>query len=81
MKDNYDDAYQLALFQLGSTDIDILSSNIGLQNLCIVHILKAGEGKQGLRKMFDIINGPSEQNTDMAEMVMQQASKLSFMNQ
>lgn len=81
MKDNYDDAYQLALFQLGSTDIDILSSNIGLQNLCIVHILKAGEGKQGLRKMFDIVNGKSDHNNDMAEIVMQQAAKLSFMNQ
>jgi Uncharacterized protein conserved in bacteria len=81
MKDNYDDAYQLALFQLGSTDIDILSSNIGLQNLCIVRILKAGEGKQGLRKMFDIVNGKSDHNNDMAEIVMQQAAKLSFMNQ
>ena len=35
----------------------------------------------GLRKMFDIINGASEQNAIMAEMVMQQAAKLSFMNQ
>ena len=44
INENYEDAYQLALFQLGSTDIDILSSNIGLQNLCIVHILKMTEG-------------------------------------
>jgi hypothetical protein len=40
IRENSNDAYQLALFQLGSTDIDILSSNIGLQNLCIVQILK-----------------------------------------
>ena len=77
---NYEDAYQLALFQLGSTDIDILSSNIGLQNLCIVHILKADGGKQGIRWMFDIINGKSENNSDMAQMIMEQASKLAFMN-
>ena len=80
INENYEDAYQLALFQLGSTDIDILSSNIGLQNLCIVHILKADGGKQGIRWMFDIINGKSENNGDMAQMIMEQASKLAFMN-
>ena len=81
LNEDYDDAYQLALFQLGSTDIDILASTVGLQNLCIVHILKNGEGEKGLCKMFDIINGKSDHNKDMAEIVMQQAAKLSFMNQ
>ncbi|MBP3775880.1 MAG: hypothetical protein IJ548_08450 [Paludibacteraceae bacterium] len=80
INENYEDAYQLALFQLGSTDIDILSSNIGLQNLCIVHILKADGGRQGIRWMFDIINGSSEHNNDMAQLIMEQASKLAFMN-
>ena len=79
--ENYDDAYQLALSQLGSTDIDILSSNIGLQNLCIVYILKIGLGRKGLEWMFDIINGKSEHNSDMAQMVYEQAKKLAFMDQ
>lgn len=81
IKENYDDAYQLALSQLGSTDIDILSSNIGLQDLCIVHVLKAGGGKKGLEWMFDMINGKSEHNSDMAQMVYEQAKKLAFMDQ
>ena len=81
INENYDDAYQLALSQLGSTDIDILSSNIGLQNLCIVHVLKAGGGKKGLEWMFDMINGKSEHNSVMAQMVYEQAKKLAFMDQ
>ena len=75
-----EDAYQLALFQLGSTDIDILSETIGIQNLCIVHILKSGHGKPGLMHLFNIINGQIPQNDFMATTIIQQASRLSFMN-
>jgi ppGpp synthetase/RelA/SpoT-type nucleotidyltranferase len=81
MMANYcDDAYQLALFQLGSTDIDILASTVGLQNLCFVHILKTGRGIPGLVQMFDAINGRMPQNEDLARMVFEQAARLSFMN-
>ena len=81
MMDNYsDDAYQLALFQLGSTDIDILADTIGLQNLCIVHILKTGRGIPGLVQMFDALNGRSPQNEDLAKIVYDQALRLAFMN-
>ena len=74
-----EDAYQLALYQLGATDIDILSSTVGLQNLCIVAILKSGGGKIGLQHMFDAVNGVSAQNADLAEIVFKQATRLSFM--
>jgi hypothetical protein len=80
LKDNSEDAYQLALLQLGSTDLDILASTIGLQNLCIVAILKAGGGRAGLRRMFDVVNGPSEQNEATAQYFIDQASRLAFMN-
>ncbi len=80
IQDNFDDAYQLALYQLGSTDIDILSSSIGIQNLCIVHILKNGMGKQGLCKMFDTVNGSTPNNVLLADMILEQASRLSFMS-
>jgi len=80
-KDNFNDAYQLALFQLGSTDIDILAENIGLQNICIVHILKSGGGKLGLVKLFDAVNGHSKQNEILADIVLDQANRLSFMHQ
>lgn len=80
LKENVDDAYQLALFQLGTTDIDILSETIGLQNLCIVHILKNGGGKTGLIQMFEELNGPSPYNETLASIVMEQAQRLKFMS-
>ncbi len=80
-KDNYEDAYQLALFQLGSTDIDILAESIALQNICIVYILKSGGGKHGLIQLFDTVNGHLKQNEVLADIVFEQASRLSFMHQ
>jgi hypothetical protein len=74
-----DDAYQLALYQLGSTDIDILSSTIGLQNLCIVYILRSGGGRQDVCNMFEHINGKSPNNELIADIIMEQATRLPFM--
>ena len=81
MNNNFDDAYKMALFQLGSTDIDILSETVGLQNICFVHILKSGGGKPGLIQMFNIINGMMPQNEALAAMVYEQATRLSFLDQ
>ena len=81
MSNNFDDAYKMALFQLGSTDIDILSETVGLQNICFVHILKSGGGKPGLIQMFNIINGMMPQNEALAAMVYEQATRLSFLDQ
>ena len=67
-----EDAYRLARHQLGSTDIDIISSAIGLQNICIVCILKTGGGKIGLERLFDVLNGHNSQNAEIAEMTYQQ---------
>ena len=80
INDNFDNAYQLALFQLSSTDIDILAESIGLQNLCIVYMAKKGIGKAGMRNLFDTLNGKMPQNEVLADMVFEQVSKLSFMN-
>ena len=80
LKEDRDDAYQLALFQLGSTDIDILSETIGLQNLCIVHTLKNGGGEPELQTLFDTIFGTSPHNASLASTVYKDASRLSFMN-
>ena len=77
---NFNDAYQLALFQLGSTDIDILAESVGIQNVCIVYILKSGGGRLGVNMLFDVINGKLAQNAVMADIIMEQASRLSFMN-
>ena len=77
--DNSDDAYQLALSQLAVTDLDILSETVGLQYLCLVYTLKQGGGRVGLKKIYDTINGPSDANMALADMVLEQAKTLSFM--
>ncbi len=76
--DNYDDALQLALSQLAITDLDILSANIGVQNLCIVHILKNGEGRPGLKNFYHTINGDLADNDTLADITLAQAASLPF---
>ncbi|MBR4756141.1 MAG: hypothetical protein IK076_04300 [Bacteroidales bacterium] len=81
VKDYFDAAYQLACYQMGLTDLDIISSSVGPQNLCIAYILKQGGGKAGIRYMFDLINGKSEANATIADLLVSQAADLPFMNQ
>lgn len=81
IKDFGDAAYQIACYQIGLTDLDIIASSIAPQDLCIAYILKQGGGKAGIRYMFDLLNGPSESNDFMAGMLVEQAADLPFMNQ
>ena len=81
IKDYSDAADQIACFQIGLTDIDILSSSVAPQNLCTAYILKKGGGCLGLLWMLDTLNGPSEANKTMAELLMEQTKDLPFMNQ
>ena len=74
-----DNAYLLARHQLGNTDIDIISSALGLQNICIVCILSTGGGKLGLVRLFDVLNGHNSQNEALAELTYNQAKQLPFM--
>ena len=74
-----EDAYLLARHQLGNTDLDIISSAIGLQNICVVCILSSGGGKIGLERMFDALNGVNAQNKALAELTFEQAKNLPFM--
>ena len=58
--ENSDDAYQLALSQLAVTDLDILSSGAALQYLCLVYVLKHDGGRDGLKFVYDTINGEDD---------------------
>ena len=78
MDENSEDAYQLALSQLAVTDLDILSESIGLQNLCLVYVLKQGGGLYGLKAVYDAINGDQPGNAILAENVLRQAQSLPF---
>ena len=77
--DNSDDAYQLALAQLAVTDLDLLSSNTALQYLCLVYVLKHDDGRDGLKRLYDLINGENDANVIAADIMMEQASTLPFM--
>ncbi len=75
-----EDAYALARHQLGNTDLDIISSAVGLQNICIVCILSQGGGKIGLLRFFNALNGHDPQNEALAELTYNQAvAALPFM--
>ena len=74
-----DDAFLLARYQLGNTDIDIISSAVGVQNICIVYILRQGGGKMGLTRLFNMINGNNPQNEILAETTFKIAQNLPFM--
>ena len=77
--ENSEDAYQLALSQLAITDLDILASNTALQHLCLVYVLKHDGGREGLKEIYDIINGQNETNEMLADLMLEQAKTLSFM--
>ena len=80
VKDYSDAAYQIACFQMGVTDLDILSSSVAPQNLCTAFILKNGGGRAGLKLMLDALNGPSEGNEFMADYLLDQYKDLPFMH-
>ena len=77
--ENSDDAYQLALSQLAITDLDLLSSNTALQYLCLVYVLKHDGGRDGLKSLYDMINGENDANAMVADLMMEQAETLPFM--
>ena len=76
VKQYSEDAYRLARHQLGNTDLDIISSAVGVQNICIVCILATGGGKMGLVRFFDAINGHNTQNEEIAEMTFNLAKSI-----
>ena len=74
-----EDAFKLAVLQLGTTDIDIISSTLAPQNLSIVFVLDKGEGINGLCRLFNTLYGESSYNEVRAERIFSQASQLEFM--
>ena len=76
--ENSEEAYQLALSQLAFTDLDILSENVGLENLCLVYALKNG-GFLSVKRFYDTLYGQQKENEQMAHIIMEQAASLPFM--
>lgn len=80
IRENSEDAYQLAIYQIGNTDLDIISSTVSIQDLCVVYLLKQGAGEAGLKHMFDVLNGEQEYNKVRAHRIVDTARQLPFMN-
>jgi ppGpp synthetase/RelA/SpoT-type nucleotidyltranferase len=77
--DNGDDAYQLALSQLAITDLNILSASAALEYLCVVYVLKHDGGREGVKAFYDAVNGENDTNGMLADMMLEQAETLPFM--
>ena len=74
MREKYsDDAYRLAVAQLSGTDLDILSSNVGLQNVILSYLIRE-KGLKGLIDYYDITQG-GKNSVSQAERIMKLAKK------
>lgn len=79
-KEYEEDAYQLALSQLGGTDIDIIASSVAIHDLLTVYILCNGGGEKGLEMLYTEVGGASPYNAVRAHQVFERASTLHFMS-
>lgn len=80
IKNYSEDAYELAAYQIATTDIDIISSVIGIQDLLVVYVLENGGGVLGLEMLFENVNGHSDYNRKRAQAIVDAAANLKFMN-
>lgn len=81
IKTESDNAFQLAVYQIGDTDLDIIASNVAILNLCIVYLLRKGGGIDELTAMFESLNGPSDYNRSRAARIIEKSLKLSFLSE
>ncbi len=80
IQDNAEEAYQLAVAGLAVKGLDIFSEYVGIQNLCLVHILKNGDdGRTAVKAYYDAIFGEKDDNILLADQIMKQAIKLPFL--
>lgn len=77
LKKKYSDfAYTFARREIGATDLDIISSTVALQDLCIAYILDKGGGKEGLITFFDILTGGNKYNEARAQRILEMTADL-----
>ena len=69
-------AYQLALHQIGGTDLDIVAATISIQNLCLVHIIRSGIGESGIVSFFENVSGKSDYNKTRAKRILELAKDI-----
>lgn len=64
MREDYsEDAYKLALTQMGNSDLNLIASNIPLRYLCVVYLLKNSDSPaKKLLWFYDTLLGEKEKN-------------------
>ncbi|MCQ2287098.1 MAG: hypothetical protein MJZ76_09560 [Bacteroidales bacterium] len=81
MKSDYSDAaYQLALHQIGGTDLDIVAASISLQNLCLVYILKNENCDITVKAFFDYLYGDNEYNKQRARRIVELVKEIGIVD-
>lgn len=75
-KENEEAAFQLALRQFNETDLDIVASIVGIQNVLTIAILKKGGGEEGILKMLNTALGERKSNARYAKSMMSFAAKM-----
>ena len=77
LRTKYSDlAYRMTVHQIGQTDLDIISSSLALQNICIVCVVDRGGGALELERLFESIDGPSPYNASRARSTITFIDKL-----
>lgn len=82
MRKEYSEAaYQLALHQLSGTDLDIISSNLSLQNLCLCYIADHENPLNLMAEFLRLINFASSSTEEKAEHIYENILSLPCMIQ
>ena len=76
IKNNSEEAYQIAIRQFSGTDLDIMSSFTGPLCLCFVTSFKNNEGTAGVVKILECIYGERPSNLRFANKVIEIAKKM-----
>jgi len=77
VKQYSEEAFQLAVSQLGGTDLDIVNASAALQYLLTVYIFRKGLGEEGLAMMLGTIGQPEETAKAWAHQLHQKLEQLS----
>lgn len=73
-------AYQLATFEIGNTDLDIISSTVAIQDLLIAYVISHDGDEDALTELFCKFSGESSYNRLRAQNILSHKKYLQFMN-
>ncbi len=75
-KDCQESAYQLSLHNYAGTDLDIVTTSVALENLCVVYIVRQGGSVDDLQRFYDLVYGEKAYNADRAKRTMEQVQRI-----